>query len=224
MRLAKRTSNLFRARAADRRRGLDTSGLTGVIEVDPEARTADVAGMCTYEDLVDATLPYGLAPPGRPAAEDDHPRRRGHRARHRVDVVPQRAAARVGARDGRPHRRRRGRHRRRPTRARRPVPRLPQLVRHARLRDCGCASSSSRSKPFVALRHVRFHDLDELVGGDGRASSRRGSLDGSAVDYLDGVVFSAAESYLALGSADRRIRARQRLHRPADLLPLDPAR
>ena len=43
-------------------RGLDTSGLTHVIAVDPEARTADVAGMCTYEDLVAATLPHGLAP------------------------------------------------------------------------------------------------------------------------------------------------------------------
>ena len=42
--------------------GLDTSGLTGVIAVDPDARTADVAGMCTYEDLVAATLPYGLSP------------------------------------------------------------------------------------------------------------------------------------------------------------------
>ena len=30
--------------------------------VDPVTKTADVQGMCTYEDLVDATLPYGLAP------------------------------------------------------------------------------------------------------------------------------------------------------------------
>jgi FAD/FMN-containing dehydrogenase len=43
-------------------KGLDISGLTGVIAVDPDARTADVAGMCTYEDLVAATLPYGLSP------------------------------------------------------------------------------------------------------------------------------------------------------------------
>ena len=42
--------------------GLDTSGLTGVVEVDPDARTADVQGMCTYEHLVDATLPHGLTP------------------------------------------------------------------------------------------------------------------------------------------------------------------
>src|SRR6188508_988144 len=62
VRLAKRTSNLFRSRVPNTAPGLDTSGLTGVIAVDPGARTADVAGMCTYEDLVAATLPYGLTP------------------------------------------------------------------------------------------------------------------------------------------------------------------
>ena len=47
-------------------------------------------------------------PAGRPAAQDDHARRRSHRARHRVGVVPQRLPARVRARDGRPDRRRPG--------------------------------------------------------------------------------------------------------------------
>lgn len=62
IRLAKRTSNLFRPRQAATGPGLDVSGLDGVIEVDPVAGTADVQGMCTYEDLVDATLPYGFIP------------------------------------------------------------------------------------------------------------------------------------------------------------------
>src|SRR6478736_4032251 len=62
VRLAKRTTNLFRARTASTAPGLDVSGLDGVIEVDAEAQTADVQGMCTYEDLVDATLPHGLIP------------------------------------------------------------------------------------------------------------------------------------------------------------------
>jgi len=62
VRLAKRTSNLFRPRDAIAVAGLDVSGLDGVISVDVEARTADVQGMCTYEDLVDATLPHGLIP------------------------------------------------------------------------------------------------------------------------------------------------------------------
>jgi len=62
VRLAKKTSNLFRPRARTATKGLDVSGLDGVIEVDVEARTADVQGMCTYEHLVDATLPHGLIP------------------------------------------------------------------------------------------------------------------------------------------------------------------
>ena len=62
VRLAKKTSNLFRPRAATSAPGLDVSGLDGVIAVDPVARTADVQGMCTYEDLVDETLPHGLMP------------------------------------------------------------------------------------------------------------------------------------------------------------------
>lgn len=62
VRLAKRTTNLFRARAATTAPGLDVSGLTGVIEVDPATQTAEVQGMGTYEDLVDATLPHGLIP------------------------------------------------------------------------------------------------------------------------------------------------------------------
>ena len=101
VRLAKRTSNLFRSRAGTDAPGLDVSGLRGVIEVDPAARTADVQGMCTYEDLVDATLPHGLIPLVVPQLRTITLGRCGHRAGHRVDVVPQRAAARVGAGDGR---------------------------------------------------------------------------------------------------------------------------
>lgn len=62
VRLAKPTSNLFRPRESVAGRGLDVRGLDGVIDVDPLARTAEVQGMCTYEHLVDATLPHGLIP------------------------------------------------------------------------------------------------------------------------------------------------------------------
>ncbi len=63
VRLAKRTSNLFRPRAGVSTPGLDVSGLAGVLDVDPRTRTAQVQGMCTYEDLVAATLVHGLVPP-----------------------------------------------------------------------------------------------------------------------------------------------------------------
>jgi FAD/FMN-containing dehydrogenase len=65
VRLAKRTSNLFRFRDATdagQRAGLDISGFGRVLRVDPDTRTAWVGGMTTYEDLCDATLPYQLMP------------------------------------------------------------------------------------------------------------------------------------------------------------------
>jgi len=62
VRLGKATSNLFRPRAADERTKLDATSLNHVIEIDPQAGVADVEGMTTYADLVDATLPHGLAP------------------------------------------------------------------------------------------------------------------------------------------------------------------
>jgi FAD/FMN-containing dehydrogenase len=61
VRLGKTTSNLFRPRARTCTR-LDVSDFSGVLELDPHQRWADVLGMTTYEDLVDATLPHGLMP------------------------------------------------------------------------------------------------------------------------------------------------------------------
>jgi FAD/FMN-containing dehydrogenase len=71
VRLAKRTSNLFRFReAGDRKnpqaqavaRGLDVTAFGHVLRVDPDRRTAWVGGMTTYEDLCDATLRHRLMP------------------------------------------------------------------------------------------------------------------------------------------------------------------
>ncbi|HJQ05669.1 MAG TPA: FAD-binding oxidoreductase [Nocardioides sp.] len=65
VRLAKRTTNLFRQRSASDAPGLDVGGLDGVIEVlpdSPDGPVAEVQGMCTYERLVDATLAHGFMP------------------------------------------------------------------------------------------------------------------------------------------------------------------
>jgi FAD/FMN-containing dehydrogenase len=196
VRLAKRTSNLFRSRTEADAAGLDTSGLTGVIAVDPDARTADVAGMCTYEDLVAATLPYGLTPL----------------------VVPQLKTITLGGavtglgiesasfRNGLPHE---------------SVLELDILTgagevvtaspgEHADLyrafpNSYGTLGYAVRLrieleavKPFVALTHLRFHSLTDLVAAMDRIIES-GTLHGVPVDYLDGVVFSADESYLCVG-------------------------
>src|SRR5260370_20986341 len=76
VRLAKRTSNLFRFRDSDHRaqndpkaqaanaphNGLDVSAFDHVLCVDPATRTARVGGMTTYENLCDVTLPHQLMP------------------------------------------------------------------------------------------------------------------------------------------------------------------
>ncbi len=62
VRLKKPTSNLFRPRAGAERTELDVASLDHLISIDQQARRAEVEGMITYSDLVDATLPHGLAP------------------------------------------------------------------------------------------------------------------------------------------------------------------
>ncbi len=196
VRLAKPTSNLFRTRAAADASGLDTSGLTHVIAVDPVARTADVAGMCTYDDLVAATLPHGLAPL----------------------VVPQLKTITLGGavtglgiestsfRSGLPH---------------------ESVLEMDILTGSGEIVTASRSEhadlfrafpnsygtlgyavrlrielepvqPFVALTHLRFHSLTDLVATMDRIVAS-GTLHDVVVHHLDGVVFSADESYLCVG-------------------------
>ena len=196
VRLAKPTSNLFRSRVDVDANGLDTSGLTHVISVDPAARTADVAGMCTYEDLVAATLPRGLAP----------------------QVVPQLKTITLGGavtglgiestsfRNGLPHE---------------SVLEMDILTGHGDIvtaspgehpdlfrafpNSYGTLGYAVRLRielepvePFVALTHLRFHALADLVEAMDDIIET-GRLDGVRVDYLDGVVFSADESYLCVG-------------------------
>lgn len=197
VRLAKPTSNLFRARARHDTAGLDTSGLTGVISVDTYHRTAEVSGMCTYETLVAATLPHGLAPL----------------------VVPQLKTITVGGavtglgiesssfRNGLPHE---------SVLDMDILTGTGEIVTASRTSNPDLFRSFPNSygtlgysirlkieleevKHFIALRHLRFSDLTELVEAMERIVETRG-YDGTRVDYLDGVVFSANESYLSLGT------------------------
>jgi FAD/FMN-containing dehydrogenase len=53
-------------------------------------------------------------------------------------------------------------------------------------------------RPFVSLKHLRFHNLSDLVAKMDR-TIETGGCEGVRVDYIDGTVFSADESYLTLG-------------------------
>ena len=87
----------------------------------------------------------------------------------------------------------------------------------------GCGSSWNPSAPFVALRHVRFRSLPELVAAMERIIDT-GGQGGTPVDYLDGVVFSADESYLCVGRRTTTPGPVSDYTGQKHLLPLDPAR
>jgi FAD/FMN-containing dehydrogenase len=196
VRLAKKTSNLFRPRVATRTPGLDVSGLDGVIAIDVAGRTADVQGMCTYEHLVDATLPHGLIPL----------------------VVPQLRTITLGGavtglgiestsfRSGLPHD---------------SVLELDILTgagevvtarpdnEHADLfaafpNSFGSLGYATRLRialepvrSHVALRHLRFDDAEQLTKTLA-AVVETGEHEGVRVDGLDGVSFEPGELYLTL--------------------------
>ena len=193
VRLAKPTSNLFRARTGTNAPGLDVSGLSGVVEVDPVARTADVQGMCTYEDLVDATLPHGLIP----------------------FVVPQLRTITLGGavtglgiestsfRNGLPHE---------------SVLEMDVFTGAGEVvtvkpgddlfdafaNSYGSLGYATRLRieleavpAYVELQHVRFDRPDDLARAVGEIATTR-EWDGRRVDGLDGVFFAPDESYLTL--------------------------
>ncbi len=197
VRLQKATSNLFRSRRRVDSPGLDVSGLTGVVDIDVAGRTAQVQGMCTYETLVAATLPYGLMPL----------------------VVPQLRTITLGGavtglgieatsfRSGLPHE---------------SVSEMDVLTgagevltltpdgEHADLFAAFPNSYGSLGYAIkitieleptqrrVALRHVRFDDVDRLAAAADQIVADR-AYDGEPVDFIDGVVFAPDESYLTLG-------------------------
>ncbi len=193
VRLAKRTTNLFRVRAATSTPGLDVSGLTGVLEVDPVARTAEVQGMCTYEDLVDATLPHGLIPLVVPQLRtitlggavtglgiESTSFRNGlpHESVLEMDVFTG-AGEVVTTRPG-------------------------DELFDAFPNSYGSLGYATRLRielepapAYVALRHVRFDDAAQLTKTV-EAIVESGEHDGERVDGLDGVAFSPDELYLTL--------------------------
>jgi FAD/FMN-containing dehydrogenase len=198
VRLAKKTSNLFRHRAAVSGPGLDVSGLGGVISIDPAGRTADVQGMCTYEHLVDETLRHGLIPM----------------------VVPQLRTITLGGavtglgiestsfRNGLPHE---------------SVLEMDVFTgagevltataanEHADLfrtfpNSYGSLGYATRLRialepvpAYVSLRHVRFHEADKLAAAIAEITERR-EWDGVRVDGMDGVAFEPGEYYLTLAT------------------------
>jgi len=169
-----------------------------VLAVDPQARTAVVGGMTTYEDLADATLAHGLMPL----------------------VVPQLKTITLGGavtglgiestslRNGMPHE---------------SVTELEILTgggqvltatpdnEHSDLYygfpnsygTLGYALSLTIElepvKPYVHLRHFRYSSPEDCMAAVA-GIARDGSLDGHRADFVDGTAFSLDEMYLTVGA------------------------
>ena len=198
VRLAKRTSNLFRARSRTTAPGLDVAGFNHVLEVDPHSRTADVEGMVTYEQLVDATLPHGLMPLVVPQLKtitlggavtglgiESSSFRNGlpHESVLEIEVLT--GDGRVVL--ARPDNEHRG-------------------LFHGFPNSYGTLGYALRLrielepvKPYVSLRHVRHRDPQEYFAELGRVCAQR-SHEGVPVDFVDGTVFGPGEMYLTLGT------------------------
>lgn len=195
VRLAKKTSNLFRPRDRSEAPGLDVSGLTGVIEVDAAARTAEVQGMCTYEDLVDATLPHGMIPLVVPQLRtitlggavtglgiESTSFRSGlpHESVLEMDVFTG-AGEVVTTRPG-------------------------EALFDTFPNSYGSLGYATRLRielepvpSYVALRHLRFDDVGVLAKTISEIVATR-AHDGTRVDGLDGVAFAPGEYYLTLAT------------------------
>jgi FAD/FMN-containing dehydrogenase len=196
VRLRKSTSNLFRARAPSDQH-LDLSAFAGVFEVDPGKRTATVGGLTTYEDLVDATLPHGLAPLCVPQL----------RTITLGGAVTGLGIEAASFRNGCPHE---------------SVLGIDVLtgggdVVHATAEgenadlffgfpnSYGSLGYALRLEielepvaPYVRLSHVRFHDVVDLAAAMAQVTSER-HFGGEAVDYMDATMFGRHEMYLTLG-------------------------
>jgi FAD/FMN-containing dehydrogenase len=198
VRLAKRTSNLFRGRTPTATPGLDVSAFSGVLDIDVEARTADVLGMTTYEDLVAETLPHGLVPLCVPQL----------RTITLGGAVTGLGIESASWRNGSPHE---------------SVLDLDVLTGDGRVVTATATNEHAdlfRGFPnsygslgyalrlrielepvpaFVRLRHVPCGDAVGLAATIEEVT-RSGAYDGERVDHVDGTVFSARESYLTLAT------------------------
>ncbi|MDQ3485848.1 MAG: FAD-binding oxidoreductase [Actinomycetota bacterium] len=193
VRLTKHTTNLFRTRSTTTAPGLDASGLTGVLDIDPDTRTAEVQGMCTYESLVDATLAHGLIPFVVPQLRtitlggavaglgiESTSFRRGlpHESVLEMDVFTG-AGEVVTTRPG-------------------------EALFDTFPNSYGSLGYATRLKielervpTYAALRHVRFDDAGLLAKTVSEIVETR-EYDGQQVDGLDGVAFEPGELYLTL--------------------------
>jgi FAD/FMN-containing dehydrogenase len=197
IRLAKKTSNLFRFRDENAAPGLDVSAFGHVLQVNPAERTAVVGGMTTYEDLVAATLPHGLMPLVVPQLKtitlggavsglgvESTSLRNGmpHESVLEMDILTGDGRV-VTAAPGNEH-----------ADLYRGFPNSYGTLGYA----LSLTIELEPVKPFVHLHHFRFSDAAECMRAVAEVAAE-GSYHGHRADFIDGTAFAADELYLTIG-------------------------
>jgi FAD/FMN-containing dehydrogenase len=207
VRLAKRTSNLFRFRDASqpgnpgqhaRQSGLDVTAFGHVLSVDPVTRTAKVGGMTTYEDLCDATLRHGLMPLVVPQLKtitlggavtglgiESSSLRNGmpHESVIEMEILTGDGRVLVATEDNEHHDLFRG------------FPNSYGTLGYS----LSLTIELEPVKPYVHIRHFPFGKPEACMEAVGQIA-RDGSYRGHRADFVDGTAFSPDEIYLTVGS------------------------
>ncbi len=198
VRLAKRTSNLFRFSSGRPAAGLDVSAFGHVLCVDPESRTAVVGGMTTYEDLADATLRHGLMPLVVPQLKtitlggavtglgiESTSLRSGmpHESVTEMEILTGDGRVVTASERGEHHALYRG------------FPNSYGTLGYA----LSLTIELEPVTPFVHLRHFRF-DTPEACMAAVAQIAQDGSLHGHRADFVDGTAFGLDEMYLTVGA------------------------
>jgi FAD/FMN-containing dehydrogenase len=198
VRLAKRTSNLFRFTGGSRTAGLDVSAFGRVLRVDPASATAVAGGMTTYEDLADATLAHGLMPLVVPQLKtitlggavtglgiESTSLRSGmpHESVTEMEILTGDGRV-VTASDDNEHRA-----------LYRGFPNSYGTLGYA----LSLTIELEPVTPYVHLRHFRF-DTPEACMDAVAQIARDGSYRGHRADFADGTAFGPGEMYLSIGA------------------------
>jgi FAD/FMN-containing dehydrogenase len=198
VRLAKKTSNLFRYRGAATGHQLDAASFDHVICVDPAARTARVGGMTTYEDLVAATLKHGLMPLVVPELKtitlggavsglgvESTSLRNGlpHESVLAMEILTGDGRVVTATRDNEHAALHRG------------FPNSYGTLGYT----LSLTIELQPVRPYVHLRHFRFTDPGECFAAIAQVAAE-GSYAGHTADFIDGTAFSADELYLTIGA------------------------
>jgi FAD/FMN-containing dehydrogenase len=202
VRLAKRTSNLFRFRepagTAAPGSGLDVAPFGKVLVVDPETQTAVAGGMTTYEELADATLAHGLMPLVVPELKtitlggavtglgvESTSLRNGlpHESVTAMEILTGDGQVVTATADNEHRALFRG------------FPNSYGTLGYA----LSLTIELEPAEPYVHLRHFRFGSAKACMAAIGELAAD-GSYRGHRADFADGTVFGPEDIYLTVGA------------------------